>query len=211
MSAVRSSVADMHGRPISERDAARILAEAGLPRRHALRVLHAGFAGPPYRTRNRVLYDEDRVEALAARDHVEPEVLVRARETTGLFIGRRDIDIMQPEEIQREAAARAWDIGRGPRIISSHWIRTRAPLPFVATVAGFVALGAEIVALTPDRAGGQAVNGQSPGGLTRLVLQPPGAWFGDYADRRLVTGRGRPALIVGWQPHVEEARRVGSG
>jgi hypothetical protein len=58
------------------------------------------------------------------------------------------------------------------------------PLPWVATISGFVAFGAEAEAAFTDR-DGRAV----------FTLREPGAWFDAVTGRCLPTGRGRPWVL----------------
>ena len=53
-------------------------------------------------------------------------------------------------------------------------------IPFVATVSGFVVLGADIVGLGPG---------------SELSLAEPGSWFDPVSDGRLPTGPGRPWFL----------------
>jgi hypothetical protein len=58
--------------------------------------------------------------------------------------------------------------------------------PFVATVAGFVALGGDIAAVG------------SQDGRMSFELHDPGPWFDALASHRLDTGPGNPYVIRGW-------------
>jgi hypothetical protein len=66
--------------------------------------------------------------------------------------------------------------------------------PSVATVSGFIALGANIVGVRedPTRPGYPAFRVRHP---TTLSLAEPGGWFDDFRGRRLPTGPGRPWTI----------------
>ncbi len=59
-------------------------------------------------------------------------------------------------------------------------------LPWVATMFGFVLLGAEAVGAWSDREHSR----------TLFALEPPGAWFGQVEGHRLRTRRGRPGLLL---------------
>ena len=61
-----------------------------------------------------------------------------------------------------------------------HQVVRYGALPFVATVGGLVVLGADIV---------------DTRGLSGLVLEPPGPWFGVVDGRWLPTGPGRPWVL----------------
>ena len=76
--------------------------------------------------------------------------------------------------------------------LTSVWIWSRIErhghLPFVATVCGFVTRGAEITDVLRVRGSGY-----------QLELRDPGAWFDDVREHRLLSGRGRPWALLGWQ------------
>ena len=59
-------------------------------------------------------------------------------------------------------------------------IEANGSLPMVATIAGFVVFGADVVELR---------------GFSELVLTEPGAWFDSWARSRLSTGPGRPWVL----------------
>lgn len=81
----------------------------------------------------------------------------------------------------------------------------RGPLPFAATVAGFVAAGADLVDLgydaDQDPGPGRHTGGAGRGGPNKpaprwsLGLEAPGAWFATLAGHRLPNHRG-PHLWV---------------
>jgi hypothetical protein len=124
---------------ISAREACDLLIRDGVSRRGALKVLASGLAGPAVRAHHVVLYDQARVEELAARPSVH-----------------------WPD-------AAEWSPG--------------GFFPFVATVGGLVAFGADIVEVK---------------GFSKVVLEQPGSWFEDVAGCWFPTGPGRPwVLYVG--------------
>ena len=168
---------------ISGREAALRLAEIGMPRRQARLALGAGLAGEPVRTRSAVLYDSARVDELVGRPPVSPGAL--ARECPGgLFVDRRVVDVRRLEVVG-SAAVESVDLGWLSGAIFAINVR-RDPLPYVATVCGFVVLGAEIIDIRPDG-----------GGRHHLQLAPPGAWFEAWRGRRWRTGPGRAWSVVG--------------
>jgi hypothetical protein len=171
----------------------------GLTRRRARRVLACGLAGDPERTPASLLYDEGRLDALLVRPPVSIAVL-RAHADRGLFIARRDVDVRLPPADQLSGLEGGWRLSL-PTLL---WIRARiardGSVPLVATVGGFVAAGADITGAIGDRATtalpAQPVVGR-PLPRTRLELRSAGAWFADFAGRRLLTAPGQPALVVG--------------
>ena len=60
----------------------------------------------------------------------------------------------------------------------------------MATTAGFVTVGADLLAVT--------VTGDGDG--SRLTLAEPGPWFDTFRERRYATGPGRTWWIRGWAP-----------
>ena len=71
-------------------------------------------------------------------------------------------------------------------------------MPMVATVGGFVAVGADILDLRAC----------SPAGARRdLVLAEPGQWFEHFRGRRLAVGPGRDFLLHGWRPRPPRQSR----
>ncbi|MEJ7796083.1 MAG: hypothetical protein WKF50_11060 [Nocardioides sp.] len=62
----------------------------------------------------------------------------------------------------------------------------------MATVCGFVVVGAEIIDARADA-----------DATTVLELRPAGGWFETFRERRLSTGPGRSWVIRGWQPFAK--------
>jgi hypothetical protein len=171
-------------RHLTERQAAARLAPVGVTYRQARQVFAAGLAGAPLDTTTATLYDEDTVTRLAARPVLTDEQLTGAC-PFGLFVAR--------------AAPEVWRFAP----TSSVWINTRierhGALPFVTTVCGFVVKGAEITRTVPVRGGGY-----------QLELRDPADWFEQLRDHRLLTGRGRPWVLLGWHGFSPELRTVGN-
>ena len=165
---------------VSARQASAILAGVGLSRGSALRVLDSGLAGEPIRTPSALLYQRDRVQRLAASRCVAWDEAV-ALCPAGLFVARRDLRVGRPRSEQIASLAGGWG-GLSPwSWIALHLqIVDYGSVPFIATVAGYVALGADIVATGPR---------------SSLVLGEPGDWFEAVVGCRLPTGRGRPWVL----------------
>ncbi len=76
--------------------------------------------------------------------------------------------------------------------LTAVWIRSRVErhghLPFVATLCGFVTRGAEITGVIPVRGGGYG-----------LQFQDAGEWFDAFRGRRVLAGRGRPWVLLGFR------------
>jgi hypothetical protein len=181
---------------ITSREAEARLAYPGLARRQARRVLAAGLAGPAMATRSAVLYQAEAVNDLTCWP-VLTEAEVDVACPSGVFVARRDLDLMSPRAEVVQALREGWDLSP----YTSAWIRAVCQqdgcLPFVATVGGFVALGAEItgVAQTADR-------------QRRLDLRDAGEWFEMFRGARFPTGPGRDWVLRG-SPCSSVSRSVG--
>ena len=180
---------------VSEREAIGMLRTAGLTKRGAGRLLALGLAGDPVRIGTRrggcavTLFDVNRVRSLLARPTITDDE-VAAWCPGGLFVSRRELPAALPWPEQMEALADGWALSIWTGVRLGHRVREQ-PLPFVATVAGFVVAGADLVdvrwhdASPDDRRSGHGIR-------HRLVLADPGPWFERFRDRRLLTGPGRP-------------------
>ncbi|MFC4784427.1 hypothetical protein ACT8ZV_08135 [Nocardioides sp. MAHUQ-72] len=177
---------------ISARQAASLLACAGVTGRQARRLLAAGFAGPAQITSAAHLYERAKVLELATWPWLEhggqsapfamdAEIRRRGRE---VFIARRDVDMTAPRDLQLHGLRGGWDLSDLTRVLLSARCEQLGFVPFVATVAGFVALGAELtgVALRQVRS-------------ADLTLREPGPWFEQVRGHRLHSGPGRDFAI----------------
>ena len=164
---------------ISAREAAQILAATGLTRDRTRWLLQAGFAGDGMRTRGSLLYDEARVRALLEWPTVDPTALDGACRS-GIFVAR----VMELES--DPIADRTWQLSPYARMLIRLAIESQGYLPFVATVCGFVASGANITAVWPGSSG------------STFDLAEPGQWFEPFNNSRFVTGPGGPWLL--WRP-----------
>ena len=162
---------------MSAREARSLLEGAGVTSRQARRLLEAGFAGAAQITPAAHLYERGRVLELATRPwltHSELDALF----TREVFISRRDVSMTAPREVQLEALHGGWDLAPSTRVLLRVRCAQHGFVPFVATVAGFVALGAELTGVT-GRDLRDAV----------LTLREPGPWFEQVRGRRLASGR----------------------
>ena len=91
---------------------------------------------------------------------------------------------------QLEAASRWFRRSPWTRMLIRHRARSRRFVPFVATLGGFVVLGADIVDVEVDDRLGAA-----------LTLTGPGAWFADRRGGRFDRGRG--SRWQWWDPREE--------
>ena len=178
---------------VSAREAALILTvETELSRERARRVLSCGLAGHPQRTPAQLLHDETRVQALATRPMVTDAEIDDAC-PSGLFWARRLVDVTEPVARQREVIARGWDFSAYTRVALLPRIeRAGGRFPLVATVCGFVTLGADLTDVVP--------RSTDAGFVYDLRLDDPGPWFERLRDRRVPSTPGRAWSIRGWQP-----------
>ncbi len=165
---------------ISGREARAMLEAAGFSTRHARTALNSHLAGPPIRSAVVHLYDETLVRDLAERPVVDWLGLSRVC-PDGFLVTRRDLDLSVAREELVAQVSRGWD-GMSPwmRVAMSLRVARRGSLPLLATVAGVVVLGAEIVSAR-DHSG--------------VRLGSPGAWFAGLQGARLSLGPGRPWVL----------------
>jgi len=185
---------------ISAREAADVLAPLGLSRESTRRVLRAGLAGVGQATKASFLYEHERVVALCEWPLVDPGRLDAAVHG-GVFVARLGAGL----DVGQHASPDHWrNASRGPWRVSP-WLRARMSItlerqsfvPLVATMGGFVVLGADITGgvLHP---GGEATIGDQPGRTCTFTLAEPGAWFRGFEGHRFPTGPG--AAWRWWQP-----------
>lgn len=177
---------------VSARGAAEILRVAGLSRDEASQLLAAQFAGPGERTPSAVLYDERRVHDLTRWPRIEDET-VEDLCPFGMFVGRiargRPVNVNTDRSVLADSVKSGWKVPLLSRILIVSRVERFGPMPFVATVCGYVGFGADLLGLQVD--------GQ---GKTTFVLGDPGPWFEGFDQYRLVAGAGRSCFIWGWPP-----------
>jgi hypothetical protein len=172
---------------ITQREAATVLAGIGLGRAQARHLLTSGLAGPVSRISGAMLYDAEQVRGLAAREFVDDEVLTRVC-PRGLYIARLARGTTGDATHSWEARARS--LASQPpmtpmtRALIGARITAGGSMPWVVTISGLVAFGAEATSLRRDGSGRSV-----------FALDPPGPWFGALDGRWLPTGRGRPWVI----------------
>ncbi len=177
---------------VTARGAAEILRVAGLTRDESRHLSSAGFAGPGLRTSGATLYDEQRVRELAEWPIIEDETVDRLC-PFGMFVGRvarsRPVDVAGDRVALADAIRGGWKVSLLSRVLIVGRIERYGPMPFLATVCGYVAFGADIVALEFDRRG-----------TTTFTLADAGSWFDGFDQRCLLAGAGRSCFIWGWPP-----------
>lgn len=180
---------------INGREAARRIGERHLlSRDQARRVLASGLAGPARRTKGVVLYDADRVEALLARPMCAYETLDRIRPFIARLGRGRSLDLGATWAEQADVARRGWRLP----LLTGVMLRRLGSLgpdrhPFVATLGGWVVLGAEIT--------GWSVDDQPTPRRSALRcsfhLEEPGDWYDALADTWLPLENGAAWTLWG--------------
>jgi len=161
---------------ISTRQAAGLLTAVGLNRTRAQLVLDSGLAGEPVRTSSAHLYHARRVRALVDRPVVGWRA-VDALDLHALFVARTGVDPGLGASNQVSSWCRDPSISIWTRVAMMGQIQSVGPVPVVATVCGFVALGAELIGYDRD-----------------WTVRAPGPWFETMRDGRLLTGPGPRCL-----------------
>lgn len=187
---------------ISAREAASMLATLGLGRGQARRVLDAGLAGRPTRAAGASLYDADNVSALLERrlltagdlDPACQEEMFLARVSPRAAHGERPpgwrgADLTAPPAEQRAAIRSGWRLSPYARLRIRLRVERDGFMPLVATVCGFVVLGADLVAACPDD---ERLDAHLSDERSTVDLEPPGRWFEPMRAARFVTGPGSP-------------------
>src|SRR5205814_1532603 len=131
---------------VTGRQAASLLSVVLPTREHARLVLRAGLAGAPLRTSAVLLYDADRVVALAQRPPVSAEEVVTAC-PSGLNVGRRSrgmrVEVTAPwEERAAQVSLRPAMPTMAATLLEAQ-VKVAHRLPWVATLCGYVVLCAE--------------------------------------------------------------------
>jgi hypothetical protein len=174
---------------LSVRESAEVLAVAGLTFDQTRLLLRTGVAGPGTPVAGSVAYDEDAVLALACRPERVPQDVTRLV-AAGLYVARlsRDVrvDLGAPWAEVAESLSDQPSLTPMSRALLAARIAGHGRLPWVATLFGFVLLGADTVGVWSDDSRGRTV----------FALEPPGAWFSAVDGSRLRTRRGRPGLLL---------------
>lgn len=203
---------------MTAREASERLGSLALGREPARRALLAGVAGPGIRTRGALLYEAAEVHAAVERA-LDPPISGWA-DGAATFVGRvaprtpepdstwrtwRGADLTAPAGEQRDAVRAWWHLSIWTQVWIGSMSRKKGFFPFIATVSGFVAVGADIVSLDQSldgeadrimRAKPRARPSYRPALPTAFVLREPGAWFEPLRGRLLGTGPGGPFSII---------------
>ena len=162
---------------ISQREAAWVMdVRHDLSRPRVTRLLATGIAGEARRAGGALLYDADRVRRLGERRRLtRPDI--DALGLPRLIVARRAVDVLADRATQVAQLADGWNLNIFECLRMIWHIQDDEPIPLVATVSGFVILGAELT--------GFAGSAMAPGKRVRLVVREPGAWFDALRETRL--------------------------
>jgi len=178
---------------LSIRDSARLLAPAGLTVEQTRLLLRTGLTGPAMPVGSSLGYDAEAVGRLARWPEVEADaatVAVTEVLPAGLYVARLgrgvSVDLSRPWATAAESLRDQPAMTELSRALLAARIAGHGRLPWVATLFGFVVLGAEAVGVGTDLRSGRTV----------FALEPPGAWWTGLEGCRLRTRRGRPGLLL---------------
>lgn len=169
-----------------------MLRETGLTRERSRRLLATGIAGRPIVAARSHLYDASRIHDLVSRATVEHSEVLSAC-PDGVFVARRDLDATAEPDQQLQALQEGWEFSLPTALWLMVLIDHQGTFPLVATVCGYVVIGAEIEDIRIRRL--------RPEPRADLVLREAGEWFETFSGHRLPTGRGRPWSILGWNQY----------
>ncbi len=173
------------------RAAARALSGVVGSEEQARILLRAGACGSTHPGGAVLLYDEQRVQAVAGRPFVEETALVSAC-PHGLYVSRlartAALDLAQSWDLVASQVRQRPVMPPMTAALLAARVRLAGRLPWVATLCGFVVHGADLTGF-----------GTEPDGRDEFRLEPPGEWYEHLEQRWLPTGRGgRPWVI--WDP-----------
>jgi len=94
-----------------------------------------------------------------------------------------------PMSEQLDAVCRWWHISLYTQILFQAWVERDGYLPFLATVSGFVVVGADLIGIDPWCREG-----------TSFRLREPSGWFDPFRHSRLPVTRGGPWQL--WSPEM---------
>jgi hypothetical protein len=176
---------------VSGREAVRILRTRGAVtgEAQARSLLRSGLAGRGVITGPGVYFDRDAVRALADRPWLD-EPAQQAACPAGAYIAR--LSRADPPDLTRTWVDVVDRLDRVPRMpamtaaLLEVSVSAGGRLPWVATLNGFVVVGADLLGLTVG-----------DDGSNRFRLEPPGAWFEVWRGARLRGSRGgRPWVVL---------------
>lgn len=170
---------------VSTQDAAGLLAPTGLAREQVRRLLLAGFAGPGQKIGRVTAYDMRRVRALRQWPVINHRD-VSEMCPSGAFLLRawRGIIVTASFEEQIAALKLTWRMSPWARVLIRTNIEEAGFYPFLLTVSGYVAMGANIrdLRLYEERE-------------TELVLEEPGVWMEHFHGKRFENGPAGPWML----------------
>ena len=157
-----------------------MLLDAGVPDRRARTALACGIAGSPIRTSAAHLFDADRVAELGSRQVIGHAALL-ARCADGYFVTKRPMPVdVDSDTLRQQVSEIPGQISVWTALGIVGTDLRPGGTALIATVAGFVVLGATVL----KRHG------------RRLVLGDPGVWLDGLERTQLLTGKGRQWQLV---------------
>ena len=181
---------------ITAREAARRIGERHLlSRDQARRVLAAGLAGPGRRTASALLFKEESVEALLARPMCDRDTLDELRPFIARLGRQRSLTLEQSWAQQAAVAGTGWRLPALTRVALRLPGQARhGRHPFIATLGGWVVLGAEITGWSIDPTQ-RAPRRSAP--ICSFDLTPPGRWYAAVAETWLPIENGAAWTLWG--------------
>ncbi|MDT0201018.1 hypothetical protein [Nocardioides sp. AE5] len=178
---------------VSARQASSMLGTLGISRQSARRALLAGIAGRPIRSAGALLYREDRVRSLV-KPALDPDALPPPLHN-GVIVGALTTgpDLGVPARATSQGMKTEVNIALITAALLRFAVKLGHPIPYVATVAGFVVAGAEVAGIAPvDAEQGHVArrSTNNAGVRVRLALRPPGDWYAAIHLERLAVPSG---------------------
>ncbi len=172
----------------------------------ANRVLTTGLAGPGQKVGSSIVYDVRRLAELLARPRCTDQTLDTVRPLI-VRLGRdRKLDLSRTWEEQAEVVRRNWYVPFFLGAMLDRWgCLDGGRFPLVATVASWVAFGAEVTGHTFDEGAPPAANRSTP--PRTFLVEPPGDWFKPMKETWLPLEHG-PTVTVWGAPTNGPLREV---
>lgn len=171
---------------VTARGAARLLAEIGIGRGPARRILAAGLAGEPVTTSSALLYDSDLVAELLRRPSLDPAMLSHPADQAVLDLRAQTWD--QTQDRVELPNAGCFTVVRLTELLARV-----GRLPLVPSCHSFVLGGADVTGVTARSAT-----------TAELRVEPAGGWFAAFEGRRVYTPPGNCWHL--WTAEMDEPR-----
>lgn len=169
---------------ISARQAAALLAEAGLSRSQSRRLLATGIAGLPVRTTSTHLYEGSRIRALVAWPPVDVFSMPSPSDRALLEVRGGAV-----EGCATTGLLRLSHLGAAVRAQLREAASRYGCVPVVVTSSSFVVAAYEATEVYPER-----------GGWGSLQVRRAGSWAEAFREHRLYSPAGNQWLL--WTPEL---------